>query len=150
MSILTSIEQSAAKLKAWRHSPDAARFDAPIEALHFQRQATVGTLHLYRADLPPGATLLDDVPVTIVLPEGMEPTEGLVLAQEGSQALIQIVDDLGAQQASATIVPDSSAFVDAAARRLADILAKSAAYTLGPAERLTGLLRVIPRRRPKP
>lgn len=140
MSILTSIEQSAAKLKAWRHSPDAARFDAPIEALHFQRQATVGTLHLYRADLPPGATLLDDVPVTIVLPEGMEPTEGLVLAQEGSQALIQIVDDLGAQQASATIVPDSSAFVDAAARRLADILAKSAAYTLGPAERLTGLL----------
>lgn len=140
MSILTSIEQSAAKLKAWRHSPDAARFDVPIEALHFQRQATVGTLHLYRADLPPGATLLDDVPVTIVLPEGMEPTEGLVLAQEGSQALIQIVDDLGAQQASATIVPDSSAFVDAAARRLADILAKSAAYTLGPAERLTGLL----------
>ena len=140
MSILNCIEQSAAKLRAWRHSPEAARFDAPVEATNLQRHTTAGTLHLYRADLAPGSILPDDVPVTIVLPEGMEPTEGLVLAQEGSQALIQIVDDLGAQQASATIVPDSTAFVDAAAQRLADILAKSAAYTLGPAERLTGLL----------
>ncbi|HSE57271.1 MAG TPA: AAA domain-containing protein [Nitrospiraceae bacterium] len=140
MSILTSIEQSSAKLKAWRHSPEAARFDAPIETTNLHRQATVGTLHLYRADLAPSATLLDDVPVTIVLPEGMEPTEGLVLAQEGSQALIQIVDDLGAQQASATIVPDATAFVDAAAQRLSEIVAKSSAFTLGPAERLTGLL----------
>jgi hypothetical protein len=140
MSILTCIEQSAATLRAWRNSPDATRFDAPIDATNLHRQATAGTLHLYRADLAPGAALLDDVPVTIVLPEGMEPTEGLVLAQEGSQALIQIVDDVGAQQASATIVPDTTAFVDAAAQRLSEIVAKSSAFTLGPAERLTGLL----------
>lgn len=140
MSILPFIEQSAAKLRAWRSARDAAQFDSPIEATSLHRQATAGTLHLYRADLAPGVTLLDDVPVTIVLPEGMEPTEGLVLAQEGSQALIQIVDDLGADQASATIVPDTTAFVDAAAQRLADIAAKSSAFTLGPAERLTSLL----------
>jgi hypothetical protein len=140
MSILSSIEQCATKLRAWRHSPDAVRFDAPVEAIHLNRQTTVGTLHLYRAELAPGSVLFDDVPVTIVLPEGMEPTEGFVLAQEGSQALIQIVDDLGAQQASATIVPDTTAFIDAAARRLAEIVAKSSAYTLGPAERLSGLL----------
>ena len=90
MSILNCIEQSAAKLRAWRHSPEAARFDAPVEATNLQRHTTAGTLHLYRADLAPGSILPDDVPVTIVLPEGMEPTEGLVLAQEGSQALIQI------------------------------------------------------------
>ncbi|MGE3151121.1 MAG: AAA domain-containing protein [Nitrospiraceae bacterium] len=140
MSILSALEQCATQLRAWRHSPDAVRFDAPVEARQLNRQATVGTLHLYRADLAPGGVLFDDVPVSIVLPEGMEPTEGLVLAQEGSQALIQIVDDLGAQQASVTIVPDTTAFVDAAAQRLADIVAKASAYTLGPAERLTGLL----------
>lgn len=140
MSILSSLEQCAMKLRACRNSPDVVRFDAPVEATNLHRYATVGTLHLYQADLPPGTTLLDDVPVTIVLPEGMEPTEGLVLAQEGSQALIQIVDDLGAQQASATIVPDTTAFFDSAAQRLSEILAKSSAFTLGPAERLTGLL----------
>ena len=95
---------------------------------------------MYELDVSADTHLPEDVPVTIIPPGDLEPTEGLVVGRRGRTVLIQAFDALGQTVASATIVPDATAFFDSASRRLAEMAKQSDAYTLGPAERLLPLL----------
>jgi hypothetical protein len=111
--------------------------DAPIQVTRGRKLSTAGTLHLYAFDVPRGVVLSEDVPVTVIPPSGQqEPTEGFIVGRDDTSVLIQTFDAFGQQVESATIVPDTTAFYDHAARRLSGMAAKADTYTLGPAERL--------------
>lgn len=111
--------------------------DAPIQASRGYKLSTAGTLHLYVFDVPRGASLAEDVPVTIIPPgDQQEPTEGFVVRRDEESVFLQTFDAFDRQVESATIVPDATAFFDQASRRLSEMAVKADTYTLGPAERL--------------
>lgn len=113
--------------------------DAPIASPGGQQVSAVGTLFLYRLEVPIEAALPEDLPVSIVPGEAsgeIEPTEGVVIGRDGGAALIQTYESLGQNVGPTTIVPDSAGFFQTAAKRLADMGAHADRFTLGPAERL--------------
>jgi hypothetical protein len=117
----------------------ASGADAPIASPNGRQVSTVGTLFLYAMDLPVGATLPEDLPVSIVPGDAagdIDPTEGVVIGREGNAALIQTYESLGRNVGSSTIVPDAAGFVQTASKRLADMASHADRFTLGPAERL--------------
>ncbi len=117
----------------------ARNSDAPIASLNGRQVSAVGTLFLYLFDLPAGATLPEDLPVSIVPGDQaveIEPTEGVVIGREGDTALIQTYESLGRNVGPATIVPDAAGFFQTASQRLADMASHADRFTLGPAERL--------------
>ncbi len=146
MSILTHIEQYAKQLRGERDRAPGRGLDQPFEMRDLTLRGTVGTLYLYEGVVPADTTVQEETPVSVVPSDGGEPTEGLALCQQGATLLLQIVDHLGAGPLAATIVPDATAFLDAAARRLGEIAAKPHVYTLGPAERLVPFLTADPER----
>jgi hypothetical protein len=119
-----------------RETASARRLDSPILTMGGRRISTVGTLHLYAFDIPGDAHLGEDLPVTIIPSNNLEPTEGVVVGRRNGVVVIQTFDAFGQTVESATIVPDATAFFDAAAKRLAEMVTKPDAYPLGPAERL--------------
>jgi hypothetical protein len=114
--------------------------DQPITQVAGRLVHTIGTLHLYELTLPLGSSIEQDTPISIILPDGMEPTEGVALGGQGNVALVQIFDAIGLSCADATVVPDRAGLLATWAKRLRDILAQPDAYRLGPADRLAPLL----------
>jgi AAA domain-containing protein len=113
--------------------------DAPVASPNGRQVSAVGTLFFYALDLPAGATLPEDLPVSIVPGDqagDIEPTEGVVIGREGDAALIQTYESLGRNVGPSTIVPDAAGFFQTAAQRLADMAGHADRFTLGPAERL--------------
>jgi len=113
--------------------------DAPIASPHGRQVSAVGTLFLYLFDLQAGATLPEDLPVSIVPGDtagDIDPTEGVVIGREGDAALIQTYESLGQNVGPSTIVPDAAGFFQTASRRLTDMASHADRFTLGPAERL--------------
>ncbi len=126
---------------ATRLEGEAARcaergLDQPVLVSHGRLLQTVGTLSLYEFILPSGVTMGVDLPVTVLLPDEAEPTEGFVLLQEGERVVVQLFDLIGDSLPTATLVPDTSGFYQTAGRRLAEMSHTTGAYSLGPAERL--------------
>ncbi len=128
-----------------RHLADEGRSvsargaDAPIASSGGRQVSAVGTLFLYLFDLPAGATLAEDLPVSIVPGDAagdIDPTEGVVVGRAGDAALIQTFESLGQNVGPSTIVPDAAGFFQTAAQRLADMAGHADRFTLGPAERL--------------
>jgi hypothetical protein len=128
-----------------RHLADEGRTiaartgDAPVTSPSGQQVSAVGTLFLYRFDLPAGAVLPEDLPVSIVPGDtagDLEPTEGVVIGQAGEAALVQTFESLGRNVGPSTIVPDAAGFFQTASKRLADMAGHADRFTLGPAERL--------------
>lgn len=122
--------------------------DAPIAATGGRWIATAGTLHLYEFQVPATAPLREDLPITLIpatnFTGDLDSTEGFVVGHHHGTVLVQTFDSFGPTIESATIVPDATAFFDAAARRLADMAVKTDAYALGPAERLVPWLTAEP------
>ena len=113
--------------------------DAPVASPSGRQLSAVGTLFLYRFDLPAGCSLPEDLPVSIVPGDAagdLEPTEGVVIGREGDAALIQTFESLGRNVGPSTIVPDAAGFFQTASKRLADMAGHADRFTLGPAERL--------------
>ena len=113
--------------------------DSPIAAPNGRQVSAVGTLFLYAFDLPTGAMLPEDLPVSIVPGDqaaDIDPTEGVVIGREGDAALIQTYESLGHNVGPSTIVPDAAGFSQTASQRLADMASHADRFTLGPAERL--------------
>jgi hypothetical protein len=100
----------------------------------------IGTLHLYELTLPHGSSIEHDTPLSIIPPDDMEPTEGIVLGGQGRVVLVQTFDAIGQSCADATVVPDRAGLLATSAKRLRDMLAHPDAYRLGPADRLAPLL----------
>lgn len=134
------IEIWADRLRAEQDQLSGSGIDQPITPVTGRLLQTVGTLYLYEFRLPPGRSLEIDTPLSIVLSDDMEPTEGVALSCKGDLAVVQTFDAIGQMIDDATIVPDRTGFLATTTTRLSDMLARTDAYRLGPADRLAPLL----------
>lgn len=138
------LEHYAQLLADRRDRAPAGGLDAPVGVGFGKRISTVGALHLYAfevpSDLPSERLPQEDVPLTVLPSDGDEPTEGYVVGLRDESILIQTFDALGQTIPSATLVPDTTAFFDSAAKRLAEVMTKSGAYHTNTAERLLPFL----------
>lgn len=136
MKLLDLLQYYARSQQARADSAAARGLDTPVQTVGGRKVTTAGSLHLYAFDLSSPASLMEDVPVTIIPLGDQEATEGAVLRCDAATALVQTFDSLGETVEGASLVPDASAFFAAAAARLAEMAARPEAFTLGPAERL--------------
>ena len=116
--------------------------DAPITASQGRLVRTTGGLHQYEFVVPNGVRMPIDLPISLVPADDTDTTEGIVLCQTGQSILVQLVDHLGSEGPSVTLVPDQAGLVGTAVARLKEILTKPDLYHLGPAERLAALLQM--------
>jgi len=140
MTARNLLETWALLLEAEQKRVSGTAFDQPITQVAGRLVYTIGTLHLYELTLPQGSSIEQDIPLSIIPPDGMEPTEGITLGGQGNVALVQIFDAIGQSCTDATVVPDRAGFLATSAKRLRDMLAQPDAYRLGPADRLAPLL----------
>lgn len=136
MKLTEMFEHYARQLTEEKVKVSARGLDTPIEATSTRQVATAGTLYLYTLSIPETATVLEDVPLTILQAGDLDPTEGYCLQRRGGELLIQTLDSLGSSVTESTIIPDTSGFFETASQRLAEMAAKPERYALGPAERL--------------
>ena len=136
MKLTELLEFHAGALRAEGDSVSAKGLDEPISVTNGRRLVTVGTLHQYAFHLSDSTVLWDDVPLTVLPPGNIEPTEGFVVARNGPTIRLQTFDAVGEQIGSATLVPDPAGYLHTVAQRLTDMAKQSASYSLGPAERL--------------
>ena len=116
--------------------------DAPVMASQGRLVRTTGGLHLYEFIVPGEVRLPIDLPVSLIPADDTDTTEGIILRQTGQSLLVQLVDHLGSEVPSGTLVPDQAGLIGTATARLKDILAKPDLYHLGPTERLAALLQM--------
>jgi hypothetical protein len=134
------LETWALRLEAEQTRVSDTALDQPITQVAGRLVHTIGTLHLYEMTLPQGSSIEHDTPLSIILSDDIEPTEGIVLGGQGNVALVQTFDAIGQSCADATVVPDRAGLLATSAKRLRDMLAQPDAYRLGPADRLAPLL----------
>jgi hypothetical protein len=134
------LETCALRLEVEQKRVSGTELDQPIHHVTCQLVHTIGTLHLYELTLPHGSSIKHDTPLSIIPPDDMEPTEGVVLGGQGNVVLVQTFDAIGQSCADATVVPDRAGLLATSAKRLRDMLAQPDAYRLGPADRLAPLL----------
>lgn len=136
MSAKNLIELCKARLQAVRQTAVETGREAPTAASQGRLIQTVGGLYLYEFILPAGASLVVDLPLSIVPSDETEPTEGIVLHQTGRAVLVQVMDALGNPVPPVTLIPDLSGLLSMSVNRLEEMTTKVDAYSLGPAERL--------------
>ena len=134
------LETWAPWLEAEQKRVSGKALDQPITQVAGRLVHTIGTLHLYELTLPHGLSIEHDTPLSIIPPDDMEPTEGIVLGGESNVVLVQTFDAIGQSCADATVIPDWAGLLATSAKRLRDMLAQPDAYRLGPADRLASLL----------
>jgi hypothetical protein len=134
------LETWALRLEAEQIRVSDTALDQPITQVAGRLVHTIGTLHLYELTLPQGSSIEQDTPLSIIPPDDMEPTEGIVLGGQGNVALVQTFDAIGQSCAEATVVPDRAGLLATSVKRLRDMLARPDAYRLGPADRLASFL----------
>ena len=134
------LETCALRLEVEQKRVSGTELDQPIHHVTCQLVHTIGTLHLYGLTLPHGSSIEHDTPLSIIPPDDMEPTEGVVLGRQGHVVLVQTFDTIGQSCADATVVPDRAGLLATSAKRLRDMLAQPDTYRLGPADRLAPLL----------
>lgn len=116
--------------------------DTPVVASRGHLVKTIGGLHLYEFIVPADVRLSVDLPISVVPADEADTTEGIVLWQAGNRLSVQLIDSLGGEIPSVTLVPDQAGLVSMSVSRLKDMLAKPDLYRLGPAERLASLLQM--------
>lgn len=134
------LDQLAATLERDAAQSAAQGQDQAVALVRGRLLQTIGNLHLYEFFLPPDVRVGTDLAATLLLGEETEPTEGLVLFQEGERLVLQLFDAIGEVVPHATLVPDSSGLVLTTSHRLAEMSKAGTSYTLGPAERLLPIL----------
>ncbi len=136
------IEWWITRLEAERARLTETGQDAPVVASQGRLMHTTGGLHLYEFIVPADVQLSVDLPVSVIPADEADTTEGVVLRQAGNSLSVQLVDGLGCDVPSVTLVPDQAGLVSTSASRLKDMLAKPDLYHLGPTERLASLLQM--------
>ena len=134
------LDQLAATLERSAVRSTEQSLDPSIPLLRGRLLQTIGNLHLYEFFLPPDVVVGADLSVTLLLGEDAEPTEGIVLFQEGDRLILQLFDAVGEVVPNAALVPDASGLALTTSRRLAEMSKAGASSTLGPAERLLPVL----------
>ena len=133
------LETWAIRLEAEQKRVNGTALDQPITQTACRLVHTVGTLHLYELTFPLGVSIEQDTPLSIILPDAMEPTEGIVLSGQGNVVLVQMFEAIGQGYTDATVIPDRAGLLATSAKRLRDMLAQPDSYRLGPADRLATL-----------
>lgn len=140
MNARNLIDAWAGRLDTERqHLPDLGA-DHPMASITGRLIQTIGTLYLYEFRLPAGRSIEADTPISIVGPDGTDPAEGITLSCHEGLLLVQTFDAIGPTVDDATLIPDRAGFLSTAAGRLREMLSKTDAYRLGPADRLAALL----------
>lgn len=134
------LDQLALKLEREAARSLEEGLDHPISLTRGRLLQTVGNLHLYEFFLFSYVVIGVDLSVTLLLGEEVEPTEGIVLVQEGERLILQTFDAIGEVVPSATLIPDVSGLALTTSGRLTEMNKTSGSYTLGPAERLLPLI----------
>jgi hypothetical protein len=134
------LETWAILLEAEQKRVSDTALDRPITPATGRLVRTIGTLHLYELILPEGSSIEPDTPLSIIPTDDMEPTEGVVLSQQGNVVLAQIFDSIGQSSADVTVVPDRAGLLTTSAKRLRDMLARPDVYRIGSANRLAPIL----------
>ena len=142
MTATELIEWWITRLEAERARLTETGHDAPVVASQGRLVRAIGGLHLYEFIVPADVQLSVDLPVSVVPADESDTTEGIVLRQAGSSISVQLVDGLGRDVPSVTLVPDQAGLVGTSASRLKEMLARSDLYLLGPTERLASLLQM--------
>ena len=142
MTATELIEWWITRLEAERGRVIERGQDSPVVASQGRLVHTTGELHLYEFVVPADVQLSVDLPISVVLADEADTTEGIVLRQTGNSILVQLVDALGREVPSVTLVPDQAGLVGTSVSRLKDLLAKPELYHLGPTERLASLLQM--------
>jgi hypothetical protein len=140
VKLVELLELVAHHLRAESAALTARRSDDPISVSKGRRLLSVGMLHQYAFDLDRSRALEEDIPLTILPGHNIEPTEGFSLGFEGQRIWFQTFDDIGQTTEAATVVPDTSGFLQTIAQRLAGLAKQSASSNMGPAERLAAWL----------
>jgi hypothetical protein len=140
MKLLELFQHLSDRLMEARQDSLIKACGTPISATAGRHVATAGTLHLYELTLPVDLSKdqvpFEDMPVTILPPEGAEPTEGFIVGSREGTVVVQTFDNIGQHVSSAILVPDAEGFFDTVMQRLSDVIHRSESYSLGPAERL--------------
>ena len=136
------LETWAIRIEAEQSRVKGTALDQPIAEVSGRIVHTIGTLHLYELTLPYGSSIQPDTPLSIIPPDDMEPTEGIVLGGQGNVILVQTFDAIGLSCAGATVIPDRAGLLTTSAKRLRDMLTQPDSYRLGPADRLASLFEV--------
>ncbi|MBA3966972.1 MAG: hypothetical protein H0X47_14610 [Nitrospirales bacterium] len=136
MKLYDLLTLSTSQLNSEREVAMSQGLDAPLEISQARHLRTVGSLHLYSCDVPPGNRFLPDIPVTLLPGNDMEPTEGYLLGWQNGSLILQTFDYVGQTLHQCTLIPDTSGFLETGAARLSDMASKPDSFTLGPAERL--------------
>ncbi len=136
MKLYDLLTLASTHLNSEREVAMSRGLDAPLEIAQARHLRTVGSLHLYSCDVPPGSKFLPDIPVTLLPGNDMEPTEGYLLGWQNGSLILQTFDHVGQTLNRCTLIPDTSGFLETGATRLADMASKPDSFTLGPAERL--------------
>src|SRR5687768_17282504 len=139
-TLLDLLDRLAHKLEQDASRCSELGLNQPVPLVRGRLLQTVGSLHLYEFFLPSDVVLGVDLSATLLLGEEAEPTEGIVLLQEGQRLILQTFDAIGEVVESATLVPDVSGLALAASSRLIEMNKTGGSYTLGPAERLLPLI----------
>ena len=134
------VETWAHRLEAEQKRVSGTELDQPIHHVACGLKHSIGTLYLYELTLPRGSSIEHDTPLSIIPPDDMEPTEGIVLGGQGNVVLVQTFDAIGQSCANVTVVPDRAGLLATSAKRLRDMLGQPDTYRLGPADRLAPLL----------
>ncbi|MEY4704655.1 MAG: hypothetical protein RL042_851 [Nitrospirota bacterium] len=137
------IETWALRFEAGQKQVSGTECDQPITQVTGRLVHTIGTLHLYELLLPQGSSIEQDTPISIIPPDDMEPTEGLVLGGQGNVIFVQTFDNIGQSCTDAIVIPDRAGLLATSAKRLRDMLAQPDSYRLGPADRLAPLLEMM-------
>jgi len=142
MTATELIEWWITRLEAERARLTAREQDVPVVASQGRLVGRIGGLHLYEFVVPSDVALSADLPVSVVPTDELETTEGIVLQQTGNNILVQLVDGLGSDIPSVTLVPDRGGLLSTSAGRLREMLAKPDLFHFGPTERLASLLQM--------
>src|ERR1051325_3482161 len=100
------LETWAIRLEAEQKRVSTSTMDQPITQVAGRLVHTFGALHLYELTLPCDSPIEHDTPFSIIVPDNMEPTEGIVLAKQGNVVLVQTIDAIGQTCVDATVIPD--------------------------------------------
>ncbi len=136
MKLEDLLVQATTQLTKEREFSMSRGLDAPIDIPHATHLRTVGSLHVYSCEVPPGTFFIPDVPITLLPGNDMEPTEGFLLCSAEGALIIQIFDHVGHSLDHCTLIPDTSGYLETGGERLSAMSTKPDSFTLGPAERL--------------
>ena len=136
MNLLDLLAHYSNQLNEERESAMGQGVDAPFEIPRARHIRTVGSLHLYAAELPEGKSLVPDAPVTILPASDLDPTEGYVFGRQDQETFIVTVEAFGQIVEHCTVIPDTLGYLETASHHLLEMASKPESFTLGPAERL--------------